>query len=118
MNKLSLGISLVVFMCIGVLMGKWFYYKPCNHMYINAIEDGRFIIVPQDSCDGKPTFTVIFEDDSTMDHMFAEEVMVGLAKGEWKYNDFLGESGHICYDSAHVNCDGQCECDGLLCKGE
>lgn len=91
MNKLSLAISLIAFMFIGLLMGKWIYHNPCHHNYIHALEDGRFIIVPKDSAEGKPTFTVIFEDDSEMKEMYAEEIMHGMTTGEWKYNDFLGE---------------------------
>ena len=26
------------------------------------------------------------------------------------------ESVHICFDSTHIRCDGECECDGLGCK--
>lgn len=111
-----LGLSIIAVACIGLAIDSWLHNKPCNHMYINATDDDRFIIIPQDSCDGKPTFTVVFDDDFTIEHMFAEEIMVGLAKGEWKYNDFLGEDGHVCYDKTHVNCDGQCECDGLMCS--
>lgn len=92
--------------------------KPCKHSgkkYVNAINDGRFVVVPKDCTDGRPTFTVIFEDDSTMDYLYAAEIAHGLATGEWKYNDFLEE--HVCVDpTKHKSCDGRCECDGLECS--
>lgn len=91
MNKYSLPFIFIIVLALGVLLGRWLLpiQKPCTHKYINAIEDGRFVIVPTDSAEGRPTYTVIFEDDHTLDHMYAEEIAASLIDQRWHYDESL-----------------------------
>ena len=56
----------------------------CKHNIPNSI-----VIIPADTVSGRPTYTVIFEDEKAMDHMYAEEIGNSLATGKWDYDEDL-----------------------------
>jgi hypothetical protein len=47
-------------------------------------------LVFADSVDGRPTYTVLFNDSTVLDSMYPEEIANGLVTGKWDYNeDFI-----------------------------
>lgn len=69
----------------GVAVGIKYVNKPKK----STANDGRFVIVPNGNADNRPTFTVILDDNRTMDHMYAEEIAQSMIDGQWKYNECL-----------------------------
>jgi hypothetical protein len=69
------------------------HYKPVkaekhkNHVKCDAYSS--VIIVPSDSHDGRPTFTVYFSDGKALDYMYAEEIAQSLNTGKWEYDEDL-----------------------------
>jgi hypothetical protein len=56
---------------------------------VNRMNDGRFMVIPVDTVDGRPTYNVLFEDENGYDSMYAEEIANSLNKGKWEYNEML-----------------------------
>lgn len=50
---------------------------------------GSIMIIPSDTVEGRPTFTVLFEDEKGLDHMYGEEIGNSLATGKWDYDEDL-----------------------------
>ena len=50
---------------------------------------GAIMIIPADTVGGRPTYSVIFEDEKGMDHMYGEEIGNSLATGKWDYDEDL-----------------------------
>jgi len=50
---------------------------------------GAIMIVASDTVEGRPTFTVLFEDEKGLDHMYGEEIGNSLATGKWDYDEDL-----------------------------
>lgn len=50
---------------------------------------GAIMIIPADTVNGRPTYSVIFEDEKGMDHMYGEEIGNSLATGKWDYDEDL-----------------------------
>lgn len=50
---------------------------------------GAIMIIPADTVGGRPTYSVIFEDEKAMDHMYGEEIGNSLATGKWDYDEDL-----------------------------
>lgn len=50
---------------------------------------GAIMIIPADTVNGRPTYSVIFEDEKGMDHMYGEEIGNSLATGKWGYDEDL-----------------------------
>lgn len=47
-------------------------------------------LVFADSVDGRPTYGVLFDDSTSLDSMYPEEIANGLNTGRWDYNeDFI-----------------------------
>ena len=56
--------------------------------YLNqSIDDGRIVLIPVDTIDGRPTYNVLFNDEDGFESMYAEEVLVGLTEGKWNYDE-------------------------------
>jgi hypothetical protein len=71
---LVIMISVVLFSCS----------KPCKHTIPNSI-----VLVPTDTVEGRPVFTVIFEDEKTLELMYSEEIAHGLITGDWRPDEDL-----------------------------
>jgi hypothetical protein len=52
-------------------------------------KDGRIILIPTDSVDGRPTYSVLLPDGTAMDSMYPEEIALSLNEGVWQYNETL-----------------------------
>lgn len=50
---------------------------------------GAIMLIPSDTVEGRPTYTVIFEDEKALDFMYAEEIGNSLATGKWDYDEDL-----------------------------
>ena len=50
---------------------------------------GAIMIIPSDTVEGRPTYTVLFEDEKGLDHMYGEEIGNSLATGKWDYDEDL-----------------------------
>jgi len=42
-----------------------------------------------DSVDGRPTYTVMFNDTTVLESMYPEEIANGLISGKWEYDEDL-----------------------------
>jgi hypothetical protein len=71
---------------IGYVLGKT---DVCTRKHQNFIDDGRMVIIPVDSVDGRPTFNILFSDENGIDSMYPEEIANGLNTGKWDYNEML-----------------------------
>ena len=49
----------------------------------------RYVIIPADSVDGRPTFNIEFEDGKVLEQMYGEEIAQSLITGKWRYNEYL-----------------------------
>lgn len=63
--------------------------EECHRKHQNLIADGRMVIIPTDTIDGRPTYSVIFNDEDVMDGLYPEEIANGLATNIWDYNEDL-----------------------------
>lgn len=52
-----------------------------NHEGITIIETG--------DVDGRPTYSVLFQDGKALDYLYAEEIERGLATNKWGYDEDL-----------------------------
>jgi hypothetical protein len=50
---------------------------------------GSMMIIPSDTVEGRPTYTILFEDEKGLDHMYGEEIGNSLATGKWAYDEDL-----------------------------
>ena len=50
---------------------------------------GSMLIIPSDTVEGRPTYTILFEDEKGLDHMYGEEIGNSLATGKWAYDEDL-----------------------------
>jgi hypothetical protein len=50
---------------------------------------GAIMIIPADTVGGRVTYTVIFDDEKALDHMYGEEIGNSLATGTWGYDEDL-----------------------------
>ena len=59
-----------------------------DHPPVTILEkDFPIQIIPTDTVDGRPTYTVLFSDSTAMDSMYAEEIGSSLATGVWGYDE-------------------------------
>lgn len=88
MKKILLATTLsgLVFGYCGFVMGKSTQAK-CRQKHQNFIDDGRMVIIPTDTIDGRPTYTILFRDEEGLDGIYAEEIGYGLMSGKWKYDE-------------------------------
>jgi len=63
--------------------------QKCTRKHQNFIADGRIVIIPVDTVDGRPIYNVLFNDEDGLDEMYPEEIANGLATGKWDYNEML-----------------------------
>jgi hypothetical protein len=94
MKKIALTVvlSALVSCYIGYVIGKsntYPAYVGCSRVHQNFIPDGRIVIIPVDTMDDRPTYNVLFNDEDGMDSMYPEEIAIGLATGNWDYNEDL-----------------------------
>lgn len=83
---LTAVLSALVFMYVGYIIG--LSKAPvCTRKHVNFIEDGRIVLIPVDTIDGRPTYNVLFNDEDGFESMYAEEVLVGLTEGKWNYDE-------------------------------
>lgn len=50
-------------------------------------QDFPIQIIPTDTVDGRPVYTVLFSDSTAMDSMYAEEIGASLSTGVWGYDE-------------------------------
>jgi hypothetical protein len=88
---LSVILTAIVFSAIGFFAGKDTFepIKECHRKHINPMTDGRFMVVPVDTVDGRPTYNILFEDETGLDSMYPEEIANSLNSGKWEYNEML-----------------------------
>jgi hypothetical protein len=72
------------FSYVGCLVGR--QGNPTGSAVVN---DGRIILIPTDSVDGRPTYSVLLPDGTAMDGMYPEEIALSLNEGVWQYNETL-----------------------------
>jgi hypothetical protein len=85
---LTAVLSAIVFTYVGYVIG--LSNRPiCTRKHQNFIDDGRIVIIPVDTVEGRKTFNVLFSDEEGMDSMYPEEIGLGLATGRWAYNEDL-----------------------------
>ena len=63
--------------------------KPHKHKHVKCDAYSSIIIVPSDTAEGRPTFTVYFSDGKALDYMYAEEIAQSLKTGKWQYDEDL-----------------------------
>jgi hypothetical protein len=81
-------LSALVFTSVGYLLGLS-NAPACTRKHQNFINDGRIVIIPVDTVEGRKTFNVLFSDEEGMDSMYPEEIGLGLATGRWAYDETL-----------------------------
>ena len=83
---------------VGFLLGKQEgriqnIFPPNYHTedMVPIVESSKSLkLVFADSVDGRPTYTVLFNDSTVLDSMYPEEIANGLVTGKWNYNeDFI-----------------------------
>ena len=85
---LTFILSAFTFAYVGYIVGLSNAPK-CKQKHQNFIDDGRIVIIPVDTVEGRKTFNVLFSDEEGMDSMYPEEIGFGLATGRWAYNEDL-----------------------------
>jgi len=85
---LTFVLSALVFTFIGYIIGLS-NASLCTQKHQNFIDDGRIVIIPIDTIDGRKTYNVLFSDEEGMDSMYPEEIANGLNTGRWTYNEML-----------------------------
>jgi hypothetical protein len=87
---ITLIIISVILIGIGVKLGEVLApVHECTRKHQNFIADGRIVIIPVDTVDGRPVYNVLFNDEDGIDSMYPEEIANGLATGDWDYNEML-----------------------------
>lgn len=92
-------LSAVVFGYCGFVIGKSTMCPPIKHsskkhivsnsVTVPIVMDGAksLCLMFADSVDGRPTFTVMFNDTTVLDAMYPEEIANGLLSGKWEYDE-------------------------------
>lgn len=76
---------LIIMLCIAAYSCTSTKSEPmCKHNTPGAI-----MIIPSDTVSGRPTYTVIFDDEKALDFMYAEEIANGLLTNNWEANEDL-----------------------------
>lgn len=76
---------LVIMLCIAAFSCTSTKSEPvCKHNTPKAI-----MLIPSDTVSGRPTYTVIFDDEKALDFMYAEEIANGLLTNNWEPNEDL-----------------------------
>jgi hypothetical protein len=76
---------LIIMLCIAAYSCTSTKSKPvCKHNTPGAI-----MIIPADTVGGRPTYSVIFDDEKALDHMYGEEIGNSLSTGKWEYDEDL-----------------------------
>jgi len=88
-QTILVAVSALVLLAVGVIGGRTVFNPKCHRPHINVINDGRFMVIPVDSVEGRPTFNVVFEDETGLDSMYPEEIANSLNTGKWNYNEDL-----------------------------
>lgn len=90
-NVIVFSVLTVCMLAIGVMMGRTILnpVKQCHKKHINRMTDGRFMVIPVDTVDDRPTYNVVFEDEKGYDSMYPEEIANSLNTGKWQYNEML-----------------------------
>lgn len=83
---LTTALSALVFGFVGFIIGKS-TQEVCTRKHVNHLDDGRIVVIPIDTVDGRPTFNVLFSDEIGLDSMYGEEIANGLVTGKWKYDE-------------------------------
>jgi len=72
-----------------VLVGASSCFTPRNP----SVNRYAYIVVPMDSVDGRPTYSILLKTDKQvkciMKNMYAEEIGQSLKTGTWQYNEDL-----------------------------
>jgi hypothetical protein len=71
---------------IGYVLGKT---EVCTRKHQNIINDGRVVLIPVDTVEGRATYNVLLNDEEGIDSMYPEEIANGLNTGKWEYNEML-----------------------------
>lgn len=89
-ESILVAVVAVVFLGIGVIGGRTVFTNnsKCERAHLD-IYDGRFVIIPVDTIDGRKVYNVVFADERGMDRMYAEEIANSMITGKWDYNQDL-----------------------------
>ena len=79
---------LVIMLCIAAYSCTSTKSKPVEPMCKHNTP-GAIMIIPSDTVSGRPTYTVIFDDEKALDFMYAEEIANGLLTNNWEANEDL-----------------------------
>jgi regulator of extracellular matrix RemA (YlzA/DUF370 family) len=87
---ITLIIISVILIGIGVKLGEVLApVHECTRKHQNIIPDGRIVIIPVDTVEGRPVFDVIISDENVVEAMYPEEIANSLNSGKWEYNEML-----------------------------
>jgi hypothetical protein len=93
---LTTVLSALVFGYCGFVIGKstMHHITKKKHVITNAVtvpivvdQTKSLCLLFADSVDGRPTFTVMFNDTTVLDAMYPEEIANGLLSGKWEYDE-------------------------------
>ena len=72
----------VIILGLGIGIGYVFPHK-------QNLPQNSVVIIPTDDVDGRPIFSVLFQDSSkkALDYMYGEEIVNGLATGNREYDE-------------------------------
>lgn len=79
---------LIIMLCIAAYSCTSTKSKPVEPMCKHNTP-GAIMIIPSDTVSGRPTYTVIFDDEKALDHMYGEEIGNSLSTGKWEYDEDL-----------------------------
>jgi len=85
---LAFVLSALVFTYVGYILGLS-NAPACTRKHQNFIDDHRIVIIPVDTVEDRKTYNVLFNDEEGIESMYPEEIALGLATGNWKYNEDL-----------------------------
>ena len=91
-EKQTIAIIMIVgltLLGVGYLLGLSDPSNVCIRKHQNVVPDGRVVIIPVDTIDGRPTYNVVLSDEEGIDSMYPEEIANGLNTGRWSYNEML-----------------------------
>ena len=79
---------LIIMLCIAAYSCTSTKSKPVDHVCKHNTP-GAIMIIPADTVGGRPTYSVIFDDEKALDHMYGEEIGNSLSTGKWEYDEDL-----------------------------
>ena len=79
---------LIIMLCIAAYSCTSTKSKPVEPMCKHNTP-GAIMIIPSDTVGGRPTYSVIFDDEKALDFMYAEEIANGLLTNNWEPNEDL-----------------------------